>query len=352
LWRYIKKGVLTLEKTFNVAVVGNGNIYNLAHKPAWQGIDRAQVVATCDIIEERAKSACKEFSAEGYYTSIDDLLKNHKSADIVDVCTPSHTHAEISVKSLESGKHVICEKPIATTLEDAQKMIAASKANKRHLYIGHTRRFDDRWVQMKEAIDRGRIGNVVSVRRSECCWVGSPADDWHWERRNGGVILDLGIHIADFSCWFLKEEPTEVFTKAKRISENAIKGGCFDFGVTLVKFEGGKQAIMEVSWVHPKAWGPFNYSSVEVIGTRGKIKYSDKDTNPAALADDSEISFPRYSPMLSSMPYVFKHELGHFLDCIEEDQRPRITLDDAYRALRIVTAAIKSAEEGNPIRIK
>ncbi len=241
---------------------------------------------------------------------------------------------------------------MATILEDAQKMIAASKANGRYLYIGHTRRFDDRWVQMKEAIDRGRIGDVVSVRRSECSWVGFPTDDWHWEKRNGGVIFDLGIHIADFSCWFLKEEPIEVFTKARRIHEEAVRGRCFDFGVILVKFEGGKQAMMEVSWAHPKAWGPFNYSSVEVIGTKGKIKYSDKDTNPAVVADDSEISFPRYSSMLSSMPHVFKHELGHFLDCIEKDQKPKITLDDAYRALRVVTAAIKSAENLKPIQIK
>jgi predicted dehydrogenase len=338
-----------MEKEFKVGIIGNGNIYNLAHKHVWQETKRARVVATCDIIEERAKNAYEEFRADRYSKDFHELLKND-DIDLVDICTPSHLHAEMAIKSLESGKHVICEKPIATTLEDAKRMIEASRLNGKHLFIGHTRRFDDRWVQIKEAISSGRIGEPVSVRRSERSWVAFPEDDWHWKKENGGVTVDLGIHVVDLARWFLEAEPVEVFAKLKSIREEAKIQGCYDFGVMLVNFENGKQAVLEVSWVHRKEYAPF-YSTTEVIGRKGKIQYSDKDSNPAVVVGDT-VSIPRFSPMLSSMPHVFTKEIEHFLDCIWNGRKPRITAEDANTALKVIVSAIKSAEEGRPIKIK
>ncbi len=337
-----------MEKEFHVGIIGNGNIYNLAHKHAWKNIRRANVVATCDIVEERAKKASEELGADEYYRDFRQLLKNG-DIDIVDICTPSHLHAEMAIKSLESGKHVICEKPIATTLADSKRMLEASRANGKGLFIGHTRRFDDRWVQIKDAISAGRIGEPISVRRSERSWVGFPKDDWHWKRENGGVIVDLGIHVADLCRWFLEEEPVEVFSKFKSLREEARAYGCYDFGVMLVRFEGGKQAVIEVSWAHPKEYAPF-YCSTEVIGTKGKIQYSDKDSSPAVIVGDS-VSIPRFSTMLSSMPHVFTREIEHFLDCVENDAKPRITDEDASKALKVIVSALKSAEKGKPVRI-
>jgi predicted dehydrogenase len=338
-----------MPREFRIGIIGNGNIYNLAHRPAWKGIESARVVATCDVVEERAKKASKDFGIDRYYRDFRDLIKED-DIDVVDICTPSHTHAEISIRAMESGKHVICEKPIATNLGDSKKMIEASRQNGVHLFVGHTRRFDDRWVQIKEVIDEGRIGEVVNVRRTERSWAGFPGDDWHWRRENGGVVVDLGVHVVDLARWFLGEEPVEVFAKLKSIREEARVYGCYDFGVMIIYFTGGKQALLEVSWVHPKAYAPF-YSSTEVIGTKGKIQHSDKDSNPAFIVDNNEVRFPMFSPLLSSMPYVFTKELSHFLDCIENGGKPRITMEDADMALRVIVSAIKSSEEGRPVRI-
>ena len=127
----------------NVAIVGNGNIYQLAHRESWKTIKCAKVVATCDLVKKKAKSACNELQAETYCTNFDDLLKND-NIDIVDICAPTYEHANLSIKALNNGKHVICEKPIANTLKDAQEMIRVAKDNGKHLLIAHTRRFDER----------------------------------------------------------------------------------------------------------------------------------------------------------------------------------------------------------------
>ncbi|MFQ5849354.1 MAG: Gfo/Idh/MocA family protein [Candidatus Binatia bacterium] len=332
---------------FKVAIVGNGGIYRLAHGPAWRRIPRAKVVATCDIVEERAEQARQELRAEACFTRIEDLLKNDR-IDLVDICTPSDTHAELSIQALRAGKHVICEKPMALRPQDASRMMQTAAEVKRHLYIGHTRRFDWRWLHMREQIGAGRIGEAVAVRRTERCWGAFPRGDWHWDAaRSGGVMMDLGVHVADLFAWFLDAEPSDVYAKALAVREEAKEHGCFDFGIIQVGFPGGKRGTMEVSWAHPKEYAPF-YSTTEVIGTRGKLTLSDKDAAPMTVVK-GEIGIPRYSPLLSSFPETFVDELNHFLDCIDRKAAPRITLSQAYTAVKTVTAAFESALSGCPI---
>ncbi|MFQ5801916.1 MAG: Gfo/Idh/MocA family protein, partial [Candidatus Methylomirabilales bacterium] len=151
---------------FKVAIVGNGGIYRLAHGASWRQIPRAKVVATCDVLKERAEQARQEMEAQAYFTRVEDLLEKN-GIDIVDICTPSDTHAELSIQALRAGKHVICEKPMALNPRDAARMIQTALDVQRHLYIGHTRRFDNRWKLMKEQIAAGRIGKPVAVRRTE-----------------------------------------------------------------------------------------------------------------------------------------------------------------------------------------
>lgn len=330
-----------------VAIVGNGNICNRAHIPAWRSVKDAEIVAVCDIMKERAERAAKEVNAKAY-TSIDDLLS--EEVDVIDLCVPTHLHAELAIKSLKAGKHVICEKPISNNLQDAKAMIKAAKENGKRLFIAHTRRFDPRFLRIKEAVDREKIGTPVYLQRSERSWLPFQ-DTWHWDpKKSGGVLLDVGIHCVDMARWFLDAEPIEVFAKGKTIREEAKRSGCYDFAVLLIKFKGEKRAIIEVSWAHPKEWAPF-YSNLTIIGTQGKIEYSDKDSNPMVVVTEGKISFPRYSPLLSAPLEAFSGELSHFLKCITKGIEPRITPDDAYIALKVIKVAENSIKEGRPIEI-
>ena len=332
-----------------VAIVGNGGIYRLAHGPAWSRIPRAKVVATCDVLRERAEQACQDLGAENSFTVIEDLLEM-KDVDLIDICTPSDTHAELAIQSLRAGKHVVCEKPMAMSPKDALAMTQEAQKAKRHLLIGHTRRFDCRWVQMKSQIESGRIGEPVSVRRTERSWGGFPEEDWHWEfARSGGVLMDLGVHIADLFSWFFDAQPENVYAKGLTVRNEARAHRCYDFGLIQIGFPGGKCALMEVSWAHPKEYAPF-YSTTEVIGTHGKLTYSDKDTAPMTVVQDG-ITVPRYSTLLSSFPETFVDELNHFLDCMEQDIPPRITVQQASVAVGVVNAALQSIESGRTVSL-
>lgn len=337
------------EKKVNVGIIGNGNIYKLAHRECWQSIKKARVIATCDLVEEKALAACKELNAETFSTHIDDLLKED-SVDVIDICAPTYEHAHLSMRALDSGKHVICEKPISNSLEDARNMLRAARANGKHLYIAHTRRFDERWTKIKDIISSKELGEPVSIARSEKSWLPFPADNWYWNPSlSGGVLLDIGIHVADQLNWFFDDVPREVFAKAKKIRNEARENNVFDFSLLLVTYEGGKNGVADVSWAYPQAWAPF-YSSLTIIGTNGKLEYSDKDSNPMTVIDGG-VEYPRYSPLISTTLTSFQNEINHFLDCIVNGMQPAITLEDACKALEVIDAAYRSINEGKPIKI-
>lgn len=337
------------DSKLNVAIVGNGNIYQLAHRESWKTIKRANVVATCDLVQEKAKSACNELQAETYCTDFNDLLQDN-SIDIIDICAPTYEHANLSIKALNNGKHVICEKPIANTLTDAQDMIRVAKDNGKHLFIAHTRRFDERWIHIKDIVSSGEIGDLVTITRSEKSWLPFPSDHWYWNPRlSGGVLLDIGIHVTDQFNWLFGCQPLEVFAKAKQFRKEAKQNNIFDFSLIMVTYEGGKNGIIDISWAYPQGWAPF-YSSLNIVGTKGKLEYSDKDSNPMAVIDGG-IIYPRYSPLISTMLTSFQRELNHFLDCIANDLKPVVTLEDAYKALVITDAAYRSIKEGKSITI-
>ena len=332
----------------NVAIVGTGGIYRLAHGPAWTQIPRASVVATCDIVKERAEQASSEFDAAKAFSSMDEMLRDD-GIDLVDICTPHPTHAALAIQALDAGKHVICEKPMALDLGEAARMIQVATANNRHLYIGHTRRFDRRWIQVKELLQAGRIGQPVAARWSERSWAGFSSDSWRWDPRNGGVLMDLGVHVADLFAWFFDAAPTEVYAKTLSVRPEAQQSSCPDFAVVEISFRGRQQGLMELSWGHPKGYASY-YSSLELIGTKGKLTLSDRDSAPMTVVKD-DIGVPRYSPLLSTFPEAFVGELAHFVDGVSGAASARITPQEAYRAVEVVVKALESAATGLPVSL-
>lgn len=335
-------------KDLAVAVVGNGGIYHLAHGPAWRQIAQAHVVATCDIIKERAEQAGAELGSEKSFASMDEMLAQD-GIDLVDICTPHPTHAELTIQALRAGKHVICEKPMALNLDDAARMMSVAREENRHLYIGHTRRFDRRWIEVKGQLGAGRIGKPVGIRWSERSWAGFAADSWRWDPNNGGVLMDLGVHIADLFTWLLEAECTEVYAKTLSVRPEARERRTPDFALVQMTFADQQQGLMELSWAHPATYAPF-YSSLEIVGTAGKLTLSDRDAGPMIVIKDG-VEVPRYSPLLSTYPETFVGELAHFMDNIYGETSPRVTLDDAYRAVEVIVKALESAATGEPARL-
>jgi UDP-N-acetylglucosamine 3-dehydrogenase len=332
-----------------VALVGNGNVFNLAHRDVWKSMRDIEIVATCDSIAERAERACKETGAQRYYTNIADLL-SEDGIELVDLCVPTYEHARLSIAALEAGKHVICEKPMARSRGEAEAMLNAAGKSGKELFIAHTRRFDRRWLRMKETIDAGRIGTPVYLRRSERSWLPFPPDSWHWDmKRSGGVLLDLGVHCVSIVKWFMESAVEEVYATGKMIRAEAQQMQTCDLVSVLLRLEGGKTAFFDVSWAFPQTYGPF-YSSLDLVGTKGRLEYNDKQTNPLLLVTD-RIEYPRYWPLLSTDLSSFRDEMCEFVRCIETNEEPVVTKEAGYEILEIVLAAEESIARGKPVRM-
>lgn len=335
------------DQDLRVALVGCGNIGLKAHLPAYARIPDVVVVAVCDT-DERLVAAAAELTEAVPYTDLADVLSK-EDVDIVDICTPPSTHAKLSIQAMEAERHVLCEKPIAHTLEDADAMIESARVNGVKLMIGQTRRFDHRYVAMKEQIDAGRVGQPVFIRRAERQFLPCPADAWYWDPAlGGGVILDIGIHVLDLFRWMFGQEPVEVRAVAKAVHQAAQKAaqkaGSFDYAMITCKFADGGIGFAETSWAHPSTFGSGLYASLDVVGTQGKLEYSDRGTNPMLVFDEeSGAEFPRYFALMSSTEHAFEAQIVHFLDSVRNGSSFAVDAHDARVALSMALAAQQSA---------
>src|SRR5215470_6176822 len=205
-----------------VGLIGCGNIARSAHLPAMRSLrDRVSLVAAADLNREAAQAAAAPWGADAY-TDGREII-GRPDVDVIVIATPEAAHREWTVAAASAGKHVLCEKPMAPSLEDADAMIAACRGAGVHLMIGHSRRFTRRYMEIRRAIDRGEIGTVRLVRENErrpgtragaagyytaTHWTGDPA-------LSVGAALTNGIHEADLLRWFTGAEPVAVFAEHK-----------------------------------------------------------------------------------------------------------------------------------------
>jgi UDP-N-acetylglucosamine 3-dehydrogenase len=257
----------------------------------------------------------------------------------------------IAITALEAGKHVLCEKPMAHTLEAADAMIEAAEKAGVKLMIGQVRRFDHRYVSIKEQIGAGRVGRPVFIRRAERQFLPFTPDAWQWNSKRGrGVILDIGVHATDLFRWLFGQEPIKVHAVAKSVREAARAAGSYDHAFITCKFDGGGVGFAETSWAYPQGFGGTLYAQLDVVGTEGKVQYADKDTNPMlTYATKKGHELPRYFRFMSTTEYAFEEEIRHFIHCILDDWEPAVSPQDARAALEMALAAQRSAETGKPV---
>ena len=189
-----------------VGIIGCGGIANGKHMPSLAKVPNAEMVAFCDIVEDRAQSASKEYGAAGakVFTDYHKLLSDG-GVDVVHVCTPNDSHAEIAIAGLEAGKHVMCEKPMAKTADGARRMAEAAKRTGKKLSIGYQSRHRTDSQILHAAIQRGDLGEIYfakahAIRRRAVPTWGVFLDE---EKQGGGPLIDIGTHALDLTLWLM-----------------------------------------------------------------------------------------------------------------------------------------------------
>ncbi|MEM3607720.1 MAG: Gfo/Idh/MocA family oxidoreductase [Candidatus Bathyarchaeia archaeon] len=336
-----------MDKPYNVCIVGYG-FMGSTHASAWRLTGKAEVKAFIGRNLDRAREVASKYSARTYSTLSEALEK--EEVDIVDICTPTYTHRDFTVEAAEAGKHILCEKPIALTLEDADEMIRASEKADVKFMVAHCLRFFAEYAKVKELVENGAIGDPVISRALRA----GPLPTWGtWfsdQSKSGGVAVDLAIHDIDFLRWCYRDEVERVYASVGRLVRSDL--GMDDHALILLRFRGGGIAHVEASWAVPQQY-PFTMM-MEIAGTKGIISMDNHSTVPVKVVkDDSTQAYaPDTLPWIPGIPFPidpYYREILHFLECIEADKKPLTDGLEAKKALAVALAARESSRKGEPV---
>ncbi|KML33048.1 Gfo/Idh/MocA family protein [Rossellomorea marisflavi] len=339
-------------KPLKIGVIGCGSIAKHRHIPEYMANEHAEIVAVCDIVKDRAEEMADQIGAKAY-TDYKELLKD-ESIKAVSVSTPNALHAPISIDALKAGKHVLCEKPMATSTEEAQAMIDAANQAGRKLMIGHNQRFVPSHQKAKELISKGEAGKIYSFRTAfghggPEGWSVDGKDSWFFRKEEAfiGAMGDLGVHKTDLMRYILGEEFVEVGAFVETSSkENA---DVDDTAVCVLKTESGTIGTLAASWSYQK-----EDNSTVIYGEKAVLRLEEDPVNSLVV---------QYST-----GEVVKYELGgiqtnddggqsasgvidRFVTSVVEDVPAAVPGEEAMKSLQVVLGALESSKTKQIIRL-
>lgn len=340
-------------------LIGTGTIAHSAHLPAMRYLRHdIELVAVADIRAEAAEAAVHEYGAETWYSDYRELLERD-DIDFVDICTPEFLHCEQVVAAAKAGKHILCEKPMAASVAEADEMIKAARDAGVMLMIGHSRRFTDRYRNTWAAIAEGQIGNVQLVRENERRPVAmysaldlntgywTPDGERPWiadPEYTRGAALTNAVHEMDLARWFAGSDADSVQAESRIAGENVEVA---DFLSYTISFKNGAIGAAEIVNNLPPAYPYFHM--LEIFGDKGYAKAQDPAQSPYEIWRESGMSFPANFDQLLHIDNAYIREIGWFVRAIQFDAPPPLDPWDARQALALSLAAVKSSESGRRV---
>ncbi len=333
-----------------VGLVGAGAISRV-HLEAYVRSQRVDAMAMAEPDEETRAAVAERFGIiKEAYGNEGELLAD-ESVDVVDICTPHHLHHRQVMAALEAGKHVIVEKPIALTLEQADEMIAKAEAGKGRLFCALSQRMYPAHVEAKELIENGEIGEpflgIVNVLGDELARM-NDAESWKGDpdRAGGGALFDTGYHAIYMLQHFLGNA-TSVVASTQRLVVEAKKAD--DTSVVALEMGEGRMGSICVTYAATGTeWSEARF----IVGTKGSLQILDMDEEmPLAGWQEKEfIPIDVHNPPKVN-EYAIAQTLEHFLECIDTGAESEITLAEARAALATTLAAYESSKTGRRVEV-
>jgi len=331
-----------------VAVIGCGLVARRSHLPVYVAASEAELVAVVSGHRNTAEKAAREFGNPRVLSTWEEAIAA-SDIDAIDVCTPNALHARIAIAAAEAGKHVIVEKPMATTMKDADDMVAAARRAGVVLMVAHNLRFVPVYQAMHDAVAHGVIGRPFSARGvfmhagPDEFW--GATGDWFWKKdpAGGGALLDMGIHMVDLLRWIIGRPVRDVMAMTSRVLKPTFAD---DNAFVLMRFEGDVLASVQSSW----SARPFPDRQITIHGELGHIAMGRSAEEPLVVyLRDGEGSarivpdIPATSPL--GDPFV------HFVRCIQGGVEPLVTGEEGRASLEVVLAAYRAAESGRLVSL-
>ncbi len=338
-----------------VGIIGSRFIADI-HAESFARVPNCEVVAVASPNLHHAVDFAKRHDIPRAMTNFRELLKIEE-IDVVSIALPNDLHAEVTIAAAEAGKHVICEKPLATTIEEADAMIAACAEAGVQLMYAEELCFAPKYVRAKELVDNGALGDVFLVKQSE--EHSGPHSPWFWDvsRSGGGVLMDMGCHGIAFARWVLNNAAITHVTANLGTFVHGDKTQGEDHAVTVLNFDGGQMAVIENSWAkgggmddRAEIYGTKGHTRADLIRGNSLVTYSDVGYGYAVEKADSTTGWT-YTIYEEIWNYGFPQEMQYFIDCVQRDEPSFITGVDGRIALEAIYAAYRSAGIGRTVRL-
>ncbi|MGB2717751.1 MAG: Gfo/Idh/MocA family oxidoreductase [Vicinamibacterales bacterium] len=341
-----------------IALIGAGFAADIHAESYHRFVPGADLVAVCSRDEDRARVFARKHGIPRWYTDLEETI-TQSGCDIVDICIPNHLHASAVISAANGGKHVIIEKPLSVTLEDADRMIAACQAKNVKLMYAEELCFAPKYERVRHLVHQGAIGTIYHMRQSEKH--SGPHSDWFYDvnQSGGGALMDMGCHGFAWLRWMLGGRPKALSVYAQ-MQGGLIHGSrtrCEENSVSIVEFEGGAIGVVENSWAKHGGMD----DRIEVAGTQGVISadlfmgnsaltYSAKGYDYAMEKAGSTQGWT-FTTFEEAFNQGYPHELEHFVACVRDDKPPAVTGEDGRAVLELVYAAYHSARIGQKVSL-
>ncbi len=334
------------KKVLKAALVGVGVAGQVSHIPAWKKLESVELVTLVDRDQEKAQRVAQRFGIPNATTQIDDVLEDPE-IDMVDICTPNFLHAPLAIAALESGKHVLVERPIARNAAETEKMVKAADKADKMLVCALAHRFREDTKILKKFVDRGELGEVFYTKTG---WLRQRTDwrteEWRQQKQvaGGGVLMDLGVQMLDLTLYILGSP------KVESVSASAHKAGkaeVEDSLIALLRLENGCVVSLEVTWglLMEK-----DFAYVNLFGQTGAALW-----NPLRIHKGMHGSLVNVTPAVDSPRNVYKQaieaQVAQFADGVRKGGTAGATGAEMLAVMRLVDAIYRSAEQGKEVRL-
>ena len=345
-----------------LAIIGAGNIAN-AHLDAYKQVADVEIYAACDINPARLAKTCDKYGIQRRYTDVDTMLSELPELDAADVCVWNCNHAECSIKALNAGLHVLCEKPMAYTAKEAEEMKAAAERNGKLLMIGFVLRFSDEAKIAMDFIQKDYLGEIYYSKAQYVRRHGNPGG-WFGDkaRSGGGPIIDLGVHVIDLTRYLMgNPKPVSVYAVASdRLGDRKyIKTGpgwvpedareddvCTveDFATALIRYDNGACTFLETSY----DLNGEDIGKKQLFGTKGGMDLSN-GVKLYTTVNDFMADIDVKTANLKGGQDMFVAEMSHFIDCVKNGTECRAKAEDGIAVMKILDAIYESARTGHEV---
>jgi len=338
-------------------VVGAG-IWGNLHLKTLSSDPRVSIKAICDVNVEKAKQVAQEYGIPRYYGTHEEMLKD-SSVEAVSITTPDFAHGEPALAVAESGKHLLCEKPMAMTIDESLDIIKAAKSNKIKFMVDLHNRWSPPFYIAYEQLRAGKLGDprYAYFRQSDTIYV--PLKYISWGAKSS-VLWFLGPHCIDSIRWLFNDEVKEVFAVSRSGLIQSKGVDTPDFYAYLMQFENGGVANMENSWIISENNPTIYDLKLELQCNEGTIFMNPSHSGVMEIYRDQksagweDIVYPdtMVNPTVhGKIVGLATESIKHFVDCIWNDQEPLVTGVDGLRATEIIIAVEESAKNNKPVNV-